>query len=63
MLKDIIRSKGLKQKFIAEKLGVSQVTLSNWAQGKALPTEENLSKLAQILGVGIDQLKKAITHG
>lgn len=63
MLKDIIRSKGLKQKFIAEKLGVSQVTLSNWAQGKALPTEENLSKLAQILGIGIDQLKKAITHG
>lgn len=51
MLKEIIKAKGVKQKFIAEKLGVSVVTVSNWVKGKTSPSEENLEKLSVLLDV------------
>ena len=57
VLKELIKSKGFKQKYIAEKIGVSEVTLSNWVKGKALPTEENIKKLSQILDVPAEYLR------
>lgn len=57
MLKDLIRAKGIKQRFIAEKLGVSEVSVSNWVKGKTVPSEEHLMKLCQILDVPMEKLK------
>ncbi|WP_262888207.1 helix-turn-helix domain-containing protein [Mangrovibacterium lignilyticum] len=51
MLKDIIRSKGMKQTFIAQKIGVSVVTVSNWVQGKSAPKDKHLKKLSELLDV------------
>ena len=51
MLKDIIKYKGLKQRYLADKIGVSVVTMSNWANGKSSPSKENLKKLCDILDV------------
>lgn len=51
MLKELIKSKGLKQSFIANKIGVSVVTVSNWVQGKSSPSKKHLEKLCEILNV------------
>lgn len=56
-LKELIKSKGFKQKYIADKIGVSEVTLSNWVKEKTLPSEENLKKLSVLLEVPLEQLK------
>ncbi len=44
-------STGLSQKDIAEKLGITQQSYSNWESGRANPSPENLRKLADILEV------------
>ena len=56
-LKELIKAKGFKQKFLAYKIGVSEVTLSNWVKGKTTPTEEHLIKLGELLEVPIEQLR------
>lgn len=56
MLKELIQSKGFKQRFLASKLGVSEVTMSNWVSGKARPTAEHAEKLAEILNVSVDKI-------
>ena len=56
MLKEIIKAKGLKNKFISQKLGVSEVTVSNWVQGKSTPSKKHLEKLSQLLEVPISDI-------
>lgn len=56
MLKEIIKSKGMKQTFIAQKIGVSVVTVSNWVQEKSTPSEKHLKKLSELLQVQIKDL-------
>ncbi len=51
MLKEILREKGLKQLYVAERTGVSVVTFSNWVTGKAHPNKKHLDKLAEVLNV------------
>jgi len=55
MFKEVFRSKGIKQKFLASKMGVSEVTLSNWVTGKTSPSKKNLEKLSDILDVSINE--------
>jgi len=55
-LKEILAEKGIKQKFVAEKLGVSVSAVSLWVKGKAQPTILNLKRLADILSVDITLL-------
>lgn len=50
-LKKTMRLRGIKQKEIALEIGVSQPTVSDWVNGKKIPEGENLSKLANILGL------------
>ena len=56
MLKEVIRTKGMKQTFIAQKIGVSVVTVSNWVQGKSAPNEKHLKKLSELLNVPVKEL-------
>lgn len=56
MLKEILASKGIKQTFIAQKLGVSVVTVSNWVKGKTAPNEKNLKRLSELLQVPVNDL-------
>ena len=53
MLKEIIKAKGLKNNFISQKLGVSEVSVSNWVKGKSTPSKKHLEKLSQLLEVPI----------
>tara|TARA_B110000908_G_C10140755_1_gene396674 strand:- start:175 stop:348 length:174 start_codon:yes stop_codon:yes gene_type:complete len=56
MLKEVFKSKGIKQKWLAEKMGVSEVTISNWVTEKSSPSKKNLEKLSILLGVSINEL-------
>ena len=56
MLKDIIKSKGLKQTYLAQRMGVSVVTVSNWVKHKSTPSKKNLEKLSELLEVPITDL-------
>lgn len=56
LLKELFKSKGIKQKWLAEKLGVSEVTVSNWVKEKSYPSEKNLAKLCDILNVPLNQV-------
>lgn len=56
MLKDVIKSKGLKQSYLAQRMGVSVVTMSNWVKEKSSPSKMNLEKLSELLEVPITDL-------
>lgn len=46
----------MKQDEFAKRLIVSRPTVSNWEQGKAMPTTDQLMKIAQEFHVSIDEL-------
>jgi transcriptional regulator with XRE-family HTH domain len=48
--------KGLTQKFVAEKIGVKNNTLSSYESGKRQPDYETLKKLADLYEVSIDYI-------
>ncbi len=56
LIKNLLRTKGIKQKWLAEKLGVSEVTVSNWVQEKSMPSKKHLGKLSELLSVSINEL-------
>jgi transcriptional regulator with XRE-family HTH domain len=50
-MKELLKSKGIKQKWLAHKLGVSEVTVSNWAKEKSYPSKKHLEKLSALLNI------------
>jgi len=55
-LKKMRGEKGLKQAELAEMLGVSQATLSNWERGVHDPDTAQLKELSRIFSVSTDFL-------
>lgn len=56
MLKELLKSKGVKQKWLANKIGVSEVSVSNWMKGKSEPTLKNYQKISELLNVPLKEL-------
>ncbi len=56
LLKELLKSKGLKQKWLASKMGVSEVTVSNWCAGKSVPKKAHLQKLSELLEIPIKSI-------
>jgi len=56
LLKQLLESKGIKQKWLANKMGVSEVTVSNWCSAKSVPKKAHLEKLSQLLDVPVKSL-------
>lgn len=56
LLKELLTSKGLKQKWLAGKMGVSEITVSSWCAGKSTPRKEHLQKLSELLEVHINSI-------
>lgn len=52
----LIKSSGLKKKFIADKLGVSVPQLRNYEIGKSLIPIDKAYTLADLLGIKVDSL-------
>ncbi|MCL2621381.1 MAG: helix-turn-helix domain-containing protein [Defluviitaleaceae bacterium] len=55
-VKELRVEKGIKQADLAQQLGVSQATLSNWERGVHDPANETLTRLAQTFGCSVDYL-------
>ena len=53
LLKELLKSKGLKQKWLAGKIGVSEVTVSNWCAGKSVPKKEHIQRISELLDVPV----------
>lgn len=60
MLSDNIKKyrqiQGLTQKQLADKVGISGAFMSLIEQGKNNPSDENLKKIARVLGVSVEEL-------
>ncbi len=50
------RARGLTQRQLAEKLGLSDRTVSKWECGDGLPELANILPLCQALGITADEL-------
>lgn len=55
-IKPIRESTGMTQTELAEKLGVSQQAVSFWENGDRYPRTADLPRIADALGVTIDEL-------
>lgn len=51
-----LRNKGLKQKWLADNLGMSTVMISLYVQNKRQPKLETLIKISELLSIDINKL-------
>lgn len=56
MLKELFKLKGVKQKWLANKIGVSEVTVSNWVKEKSIPSDKNYQKISEALNIPLKDL-------
>ena len=55
-IKDVLDQKGIKQKWLAERLGKSYNMVNSYAQNRRQPSLEDLYKIAEILDVEVKEL-------
>ena len=58
-IKDVLKEKGIKQTWLAEKLGKSYNMVNGYVQNRQQPRLEVLNKIAEILDVDIRKLIKS----
>jgi transcriptional regulator with XRE-family HTH domain len=56
MLEKLLKDKGLKQKVLAERLGIKPSSVNQWVKGTSRPDPSRLAQIAQELGVTVDDL-------
>lgn len=56
LLKELLKTKGVKQKWLASRLGVSEVTVSNWVKDKSIPSKKHIEKLSEMLNTPLKGL-------
>lgn len=54
MIRETRKAKGLTQKELGEKLGISESAVSKYESGKENPTAELIQKVADALGVSLE---------
>lgn len=59
-LKQLRRSKGLSRKELGEKIGLSEHAVRSYEQGTRSPNVEALFRMANALGVDINEAYRAI---
>ena len=57
-IKEVLEEKGIKQKWLAEKLGKSYNMVNSYIQNRQQPRLEVLFEIAEILGVEAKELLK-----
>ena len=55
-IKQILEIRGLKQKWLADKIGVTEVTISNWVNNRTYPSIETLINISKVLNVEVKDL-------
>ena len=57
-IKEVLEDKGIKQKWLAEKLGKSYNMVNSYVQNRRQPSLEDLYKISEILSVNVTTLLK-----
>ena len=55
-IKQILELRGLKQKWLADKIGVTEVTISNWVNNRTYPSIETLISISNVLKIEVKEL-------
>jgi len=55
-IKDILKQKGIKQTWLAERLGKSYNMTNSYVQNRTQPSLEDLNRIADILDVDVKDL-------
>ncbi len=55
-IKEVLEEKGIKQKWLAEKLGKSYNMVNSYAQNRRQPSVETLFEISKILDVKVTEL-------
>ena len=58
LFKQLRKEKHLTQKEVADTLGITHATVSNWERGLNLPETPMAKKVAELYGVTVDELLK-----
>ena len=61
-LKSVLAEKQLTGKWLAERIGKSENTISKWCSNKAQPSLENLVEIAKNLDTDVKELLISIKH-
>lgn len=61
-IKEVLEKKGIKQTWLAEKLGKSYNMVNAYAQNRQQPRLEDLYKISEILDVEVKELLKDRTE-
>jgi len=56
---ELMQKKGLKGKWVAQQLGISQNQMSNYVKGKSYPPVDKAFELAKLLDCKVDDLYEA----
>ncbi len=62
-IKEVLEEKGIKQTWLAEKLGKSYNMVNSYVQNRQQPRLEVLSEISQILDVDVRELIVSTKHG
>ena len=54
--KELLDKKGLKNADVSRATGISNMTLSDWKNGKSKPKHDKMILIAEFLGVSVDYL-------
>ena len=57
-LEKLVSDKGITFYVLAKKLGYSSTLFSDWKSGKAMPKTDKLLRIAEYLGVTVEELIK-----
>ena len=63
LIKEILEEKGIKQIWLAEKLGKSYNMVNGYVQNRRQPSLELLNEIARILEVDVKDLIQSSTEG
>jgi len=55
-IRELMRTEYMSQNELAEALGVSAATISDWMNGKSLSNEKHIKKIAEELNISEDEL-------
>lgn len=56
-LKDLIEARGLKNKWVAQQIGVAEETFSRWVNGHVAVPDDKLQPLADLLHCSPEQIR------
>jgi transcriptional regulator with XRE-family HTH domain len=55
-LKEILESRGIKQKWLCEKTGLSSSAMSQIVRGESFPTLHTAIKIAKAIGIPVEEI-------